>query len=213
MKTLKMILAMIATLAVCIGIFSGCQASNPTPQSGDAPTATTVATTTTETTTTTQATTTTTEPAVVYTVNEDRLAEIGKTFAEIKEQYGGSPNGRYYSGGKIYYFEKSNYYHYFGIQDNWDILPANDAICQTLFRLKAGQLFNNLTETVSAPKLAEMYGLEHRSTEDHGQHTNYKHQRYTCEFLYNNYKIMVTTEEDFLINPDTNIEYVEVVGE
>ena len=79
MKTLKMMI-MAVTLVLCVSLLSGCQQSGIGSGGNDVTTTTQAATTTTEATATTEATTTTTEPAVVYTINEDRLAEIGKTF-------------------------------------------------------------------------------------------------------------------------------------
>ncbi len=209
MKPLKTMLAMIATLAVCVGIFSGCQASNPTPQSGDAPTTTVAATTTTEMTTTTEATTTTTEPAVVYTINENRLAEIGKTFAEIKELYGDSPIGWNYNGGKIYAFEEAGCSYYFGVQDDRSVPPAEDAICQTIYRMYLHQLFNGLTETVSDTEFAEMYDLEHLWSEQ----KEFYNKDYMCKFLYGEYVILIHANENHQIGPDVVVEYVEIANE
>ncbi len=213
MKTLKMMFTIALSLLVCVTMLSACQPSKPDPQSGnDTATTTTEATTTTTdtVTTTTQATTTTTTvPTDAFTINEDRLSEIGKTFVELKEQYGGSPNGWYRNGGKIYYFQNSDYYHYFGVQDNWDVLPADDAICQSIYRLRADQLFNGLTETVSPTELAEIYGLEHLWSEQ----KKFYNEDYMSMFLYGDYEILIHAYEDYQIGPDSKIEYIETAQE
>ena len=202
MKMLKTMLAMIATLAMCVGIFSGCQANNPEPQSGNDPTTTVAATTTTEMTTTTEATTTTTEPAVVYTVNEDRLAEIGKTFAELKEQYGEVTSSLYDSGGKIYYLQNSNCAYFFGeaVGQTFD----ETKVCKEIIHLQAAQLFKGLTETVSDTEFAEMYGLEHLGSEQREFYAD----DYMSEFRYGDYEILIHANDNYQIGPDSLIEYI-----
>ncbi len=210
MKTLKMMFTIALSLLLCVTTLSACQPSKPDPQSGnDTATTTTEATTT----TTDTATTTTTAPADEFTINEDRLSEIGKTFAELKEQYGEVADDYWYLGGKLYRFQESVCSYLFENPAEWGAPPTDDAQCKEIFRLRADQLFNGLAEAVSAADLAEMYGLEHLWSKDYGDNTDYAHQRYMSKFRYNDYAIAITTQEDFQIGPDTNIEYIEISKE
>ncbi len=202
MKTLKMMMIMAVTLVLCVSLLSGCQQSGIGSGGNDPTTTTQAATTITEAPTTTEATTTTTEPAVVYTVNEDRLAEIGRTFAELEEQYGEVTSSLYDSGGKIYYLQNSNCAYFFGeaVGQTFD----ETKVCKEIIHLQAAQLFNGLTETVSNTEFAEMYGLEHLWTEQ----KEFYNDNYMSKFLYGEYELLIYANENYQIGPDSLIEYI-----
>ena len=127
--------------------------------------------------------------------------------------YGDSPIGWNYNGGKIYAFEEAGCSYYFGIQDDRSVPPAEDALCQKIFHLYAEKLFNGLTEAISPTELAEMYRLEHLWSKWTGFFQNDPDGEYMSLFRYGDYEILIHSQEDYLIGPNSKIESIKIAEE
>ena len=219
MKMLKTMLAMTLTLAMCVGIFSGCQANNPEPQSGNDSTTTAVATTTTEMTTTTEATTTTTEPAPIIAVNRDLLSEIGMPFEQVKAKHGDVTAMYGNNGPVVVLADGSGRYVFkdgFGALEcgyikpqkdesgKWLIdpvpQPKPDAIIKAIEWMPASTIFLGLNENVTGEQLAEMYGIQFNGTVPADRQMDGHN---LCRFVVDDWSISISTESDFIITPDS----------
>ena len=217
MKPLKTMLAMILALAMCVGIFSGCQVSNPAPQSGND-----------SATTTTEATTTTTEPVTETKLNDSVFSVIGKTYSEITAMFGELVKiTRKIEGGfPAYRFESSDGYYSFGSNIDWNYeekgtiptdengdwitdtapRPKTDAQCGAVWYIPVHEIFLGLTETVNAEKLAEMYGMEHTSSVPAERRIDGYD---TCNFKINDFQISIRTEENYMIGPNNIVSLIK----
>lgn len=163
-------------------------------------------------------------------INTELLENIGMTYAEINKKYGKPSDLVHVEGGPVYAFENGCAYYSFGGFDgidwgyelsagegipqvpsdehgNWIFetapFPKSESKCDSIWYIKAKDVFLNLTEALTASEIELSYPVKHLSTS-----FSEMHQITLSRFLFNDTYIAIENPDNS-ISPDSTILVIE----